>query len=66
MMMKANIDANPENATTHAMLQEMIENGEAMNCPACKVKQKQNNKNTQSPTHARLLTLAIRILINTF
>lgn len=37
MMMKANIDANPENATTHAMLQEMIENGEAMNCPACKV-----------------------------
>lgn len=40
MMMKANIDANPENATTQVMLQEMIENGEAMNCPACKVKQK--------------------------
>lgn len=45
MMMKANIDANPENATTHAMLQQMIENGEAMNCPACKVK-----TNKQSPT----------------
>lgn len=42
MMMKANIDANPENATTHAMLQQMIENGEAMNCPACKVKYKQH------------------------
>lgn len=31
-------DKNPENATTHKMLQEMIRNGEAMNCPACKVK----------------------------
>lgn len=36
-MMKNNLDKNPENATTHVMLQEMIKNGEAMNCPACKV-----------------------------
>lgn len=36
-MMKNNVDKNPENATTHAMLEEMIKNGEAMNCPACKV-----------------------------
>lgn len=36
-MMKKNIDKNPENATTHTMLEEMIKNGEAMNCPACKV-----------------------------
>lgn len=36
-MMKNNLDKNPENATTHTMLQEMIKNGEAMNCPACKV-----------------------------
>ena len=37
-MMKNNIDKNPENATTHTMLEEMIKNGEAMNCPACKVR----------------------------
>lgn len=37
-MMKNNLDKNPENATTHTMLQEMIKNGEAMNCPACKVR----------------------------
>lgn len=36
-MMENNLGNNPENATTHAMLDEMIKNGEAMNCPACKV-----------------------------
>ncbi|XP_031627037.1 uncharacterized protein LOC116343233 [Contarinia nasturtii] len=36
-MMENNVESNPENATTHAMLQEMIEKGEAMNCPACKI-----------------------------
>lgn len=62
-MMKANIDANPENATTHAMLQQMIENGEAMNCPACKVINKRQHSHSSSPR----LTLALsRILINTF
>lgn len=37
-MMKNNVENNPENATTHAMLEEMIKSGEAMNCPACKVR----------------------------
>lgn len=36
-MMKNNVDQNPENATTQAMLEDMIKNGEAMNCPACRV-----------------------------
>lgn len=37
-MMKNNLNSNPENATTHAMLEEMIRSGDAMNCPACKVR----------------------------
>lgn len=36
-MMKNNVDNNPENARTLSMLDEMIQNGEAMNCPACRV-----------------------------
>lgn len=34
---KNNIDGNPENEITRNMLDEMIKNGEAMNCPTCRV-----------------------------
>lgn len=36
-MMKKNLENNPENATTLNMLDDMIKNGEAMNCPTCRV-----------------------------
>lgn len=36
-MMKNNVENNPENATTLTMLDEMIKNGDAMNCPTCRV-----------------------------
>lgn len=36
-MVKNNLEGNPENAITKTMLDEMIKNGEAMNCPTCRV-----------------------------
>lgn len=36
-MIKNNVDGNPENEKTRNMLEEMIRNGEAMNCPTCRV-----------------------------
>lgn len=36
-MVKNNLEGNPENAITKHMLDEMIKNGEAMNCPTCRV-----------------------------
>lgn len=36
-MIKNNVDGNPENSKTLNMLDEMIKNGEAMNCPTCRV-----------------------------
>lgn len=36
-MMANNVDNNPENVRTAAMLEEMVRNGEAMHCPACRV-----------------------------
>lgn len=36
-MVKNNLEGNPENAITKNMLEEMIKNGEAMNCPTCRV-----------------------------
>lgn len=36
-MVKNNLEGNPENAITRTMLDEMIKNGEAMNCPTCRV-----------------------------
>lgn len=36
-MMQNNADSNPENATTVKLLEEMVKNGEAMNCPTCRV-----------------------------
>lgn len=36
-MVKNNLEGNPENAITKNMLDEMIKNGEAMNCPTCRV-----------------------------
>lgn len=39
-MMKNNVDNNPENMRTLAMLDDMVKNGEAMHCPACRVRQK--------------------------
>lgn len=34
---KNNLEGNPENAITKNMLDEIIKNGEAMNCPTCRV-----------------------------
>lgn len=34
---KNNIEGNPENAITKNMLEDMIQKGEAMNCPTCRV-----------------------------
>lgn len=36
-MMENNADNNPENERTVTMLNEMVEKGEAMHCPACRV-----------------------------
>lgn len=36
-MMTNNVDNNPENVRTTAMLEEMVRNGDAMHCPACRV-----------------------------
>lgn len=36
-MVKNNLEGNPENAITKHMLDEMIKNGDAMNCPTCRV-----------------------------
>lgn len=37
-MVKNNLEGSPENAITKNMLEEMIKNGEAMNCPTCRVR----------------------------
>lgn len=46
-MVKNNLEGNPENATTKNMLDEMIKNGEAMNCPTCRVSIDQHRSRLQ-------------------